>query len=402
MSRLAKAGLPVDDRRANVLWLDDALGAIDPREVNSFPVIVRDLTPVQVLDTMLTEVVDAAREVLDADRGTVFLYDENSNELVVRVATKLGGIRIPADKGIVGESATTRKLINVPDCYADERFNRAIDKETGYRSRCMLTIPLIGFEDTLIGVLQILNKNKGVFDDEDEFIATALAAQAAVVIHRAKLIESMIATERLDREIEQLELKLEELETEEAAAPPLVAPEPVPAEIAEEPVATEMPEVLLTEADKATCLVKIGDTMPGELANIIAGRVAAVFNFHGPNFTADAACASAMAAFSAAIAGLEEGDYDGLTAMLLLRSDEGEAGFEGVIFPFEPPEVRKIENMDRYREADLWNRVEDDPVLNATVTSTWQAIIEPGGAPGRDAGEPCRAGKPGHSSRGGQ
>ena len=153
------------------------------------------------LDTMLTEVVDAARDVLDADRGTVFLYDDNSDELVVRVATKLGSIRIPADKGIVGESAMSRKLINVPDCYADERFNRAIDKKTGYRSRCMLTIPLIGFEDTLVGVLQILNKNDGVFDEQDEFVATALAAQAAVVLHRASLIESMIATERLDREI---------------------------------------------------------------------------------------------------------------------------------------------------------------------------------------------------------
>ena len=52
------------------------------------------------------------------------------------------------------------------------------------------------------------------------------------------------------------------------------------------------------------------DTMPGELANIIAGRVASVFNFHGPNFIADAACASAMAAFNAAITGLEEHDYD--------------------------------------------------------------------------------------------
>lgn len=153
------------------------------------------------LDTMLTEVVDAARDVLDADRGTVFLYDENSNELVVRVATELGTIRIPADKGIVGESAMSRKLINVPDCYADDRFNRAIDKETGYRSRCMLTIPLIGFEDTLVGVLQILNKKEGVFDEQDEFVATALAAQAAVVLHRAKLIQSMIASEKLDREI---------------------------------------------------------------------------------------------------------------------------------------------------------------------------------------------------------
>ena len=153
------------------------------------------------LDTMLTEVVDAARNVLDADRGTVFLYVDNSDELVVRVATKLGTMRIPANKGIVGESAMSRKLINVPDCYADDRFNRAIDKETGYRSRCMLTIPLIGFEDTLVGVLQILNKSEGVFDEQDEFVATALAAQAAVVLHRAWLIESMIATERLDREI---------------------------------------------------------------------------------------------------------------------------------------------------------------------------------------------------------
>ena len=124
--------------------------------------VTRKLSAPFDLDTMLTEVVDAARHVLGADRGTVFLYDESSNELVVRVATKLGSIRIPADKGIVGEAAMSRKLINVPDCYADERFNRAIDRETGYRSRCMLTIPLIGFEDTLVGVLQILNKNTGV------------------------------------------------------------------------------------------------------------------------------------------------------------------------------------------------------------------------------------------------
>jgi len=163
--------------------------------------VTRKLSAPFDLDTMLNEVVDAARDVLDADRGTVFLYDENSDELVVRVGTELGTIRIPANKGIVGESAMSRKLINVPDCYNDERFNRAIDKETGYRSRCMLTIPLIGFEDTLVGVLQILNKNDGVFDEQDEFVATALAAQAAVVLHRAKMIQSMMATEKLDREI---------------------------------------------------------------------------------------------------------------------------------------------------------------------------------------------------------
>jgi phosphoserine phosphatase len=163
--------------------------------------VTRKLAAPYDLDTMLSEVVDAARNILHADRGTVFLYEPETDELVVRVGTGLDNIRMPAFKGIVGESAQTRKLINVPDCYADSRFNRDIDKQTGYRSRCMLTIPLIGYEDSLVGVLQILNKNEGVFDEQDEFIASALAAQAAVVLHRVKITESMLASEKLDREI---------------------------------------------------------------------------------------------------------------------------------------------------------------------------------------------------------
>lgn len=163
--------------------------------------VTRKLAAPFDLDTMLSEVVNASLSILDAERGTVFLYDEETDELVVKVATELGAIRIPADKGIVGESARTRKLINVPDCYADPRFNREIDRQTGYRSRCMLTIPLIGYEESLVGVLQILNKNNGTFDEQDEFIASALAAQAAVVLHRVKMTEAMIVSEKLDREI---------------------------------------------------------------------------------------------------------------------------------------------------------------------------------------------------------
>lgn len=173
----------------------------DTQALHQILEVTRKLAAPFDLDTMLSEVVNASREILNADRGTVFLYDSAADELVVRVGTGLKSIRIPASKGIVGESAQTGKLINVPDCYADERFNRAIDKQTGYRSRCMLTIPLIGYEESLVGVLQILNKKNGVFDEQDEFIAQALAAQAAVVLHRARITEQMIASERLDREI---------------------------------------------------------------------------------------------------------------------------------------------------------------------------------------------------------
>lgn len=174
---------------------------LEAHALNQILEVTRKLAAPFDLDTMLREVVDAARNILDADRGTVFLYDEQSDELVVRVATKLGTIRIPADMGIVGESAQKRVLINVPDCYADDRFNHAVDKQTGYRTRCMLTLPLIGYEDSLIGVLQILNKNEGTFDEQDEYVATALAAQAAVVLHRVKMTEALIVSEKLDREI---------------------------------------------------------------------------------------------------------------------------------------------------------------------------------------------------------
>jgi phosphoserine phosphatase len=185
----------------------DTTAQLHEQALNQILEVTRKLAAPFDLDTMLKEVVNAARNILDAERGTVFLFDDKgddfagNDELVVKVGTKLGSFRIPADKGIVGECAQTRKLINVPDCYADKRFNRAIDKETGFKSRCMLTLPLIGYEDKLVGVLQILNKRDGIFDDQDEYVATALAAQAAVVLHRVKITEAMIASEKLDKEI---------------------------------------------------------------------------------------------------------------------------------------------------------------------------------------------------------
>ena len=72
-------------------------GAREVQALRSVLEVTRKIGATFDLDTMLSEVVDAARQVLNADRGTVFLYDEHSNELVVRVATKLDTIRIPAE-----------------------------------------------------------------------------------------------------------------------------------------------------------------------------------------------------------------------------------------------------------------------------------------------------------------
>lgn len=163
--------------------------------------VTRQLALPLDLRTMLEMVVDAGRAVLGAERGTVFLYDPRSDELYTTVATGTETFRIPADRGIVGECARTRNLVNVPDCYADPRFNRDVDRKTGYRTRCLLTVPLVGHDDSLVGVFQLLNKIDGVFTAEDEQLASGLAAQCAVALQRARMLEDLVAKEKMAKEL---------------------------------------------------------------------------------------------------------------------------------------------------------------------------------------------------------
>jgi len=154
------------------------------------------------LRTMLAEVISAAKQVLDADRGSVWLYDAAADELVLEIATELRTVRVPAGTGLVGTCARQRRIINVPDCYADPRFDPAVDRNSGYRTRCMLTLPLVGHRGELVGVMQVLNKRDGVFDAKDEALATALAAQCAVALQRVRMTEALIEGEKMRQELE--------------------------------------------------------------------------------------------------------------------------------------------------------------------------------------------------------
>lgn len=163
--------------------------------------VTRDLARPLDLDTMLYAIVDAAKDLLGAEGGTVWQYQPADDMLEMRVARGLDAIRVPADRGIVGECVRTRAAINVPDCYADPRFNREVDRASGRRTRCMLSLPLIGYDDQLVGVLQVVNRHEGVFDADDEGVAAALAAQCAVALQRMQMTEQLVATEKLRQEI---------------------------------------------------------------------------------------------------------------------------------------------------------------------------------------------------------
>jgi phosphoserine phosphatase len=175
--------------------------SLDSASLERILEVTRRLATPFDLDEMLEQIIRAGRRVLAADRGTVFLLDAEQNELVVRVATGMDELRMPADKGIAGECAQTRELINVPDCYADPRFNREVDRKSGYRTTCLLAVPLIADDDELVGVMQLLNKEHGTFDERDERIAGALAAQCAVALQRVRTTQELLHKERMQREL---------------------------------------------------------------------------------------------------------------------------------------------------------------------------------------------------------
>ena len=154
------------------------------------------------LMTMLGAVVDAAKQVLKADRGSVWLHEPATDELVLLIATGIAPVRVRSGAGLVGACAHQRTVIHVPDVYADARFDPAVDRATGYRTRCMLTLPLVDHNDVLVGVMQVLNKAGGVFDADDELLATSLAAQCAVALQRVRMTEQVIEGEKMRQALE--------------------------------------------------------------------------------------------------------------------------------------------------------------------------------------------------------
>jgi sigma-B regulation protein RsbU (phosphoserine phosphatase) len=154
------------------------------------------------LMALLKEVTGAAQHVLRAERASVWLHDADAGELVVRVAEDIRDIRIPIGTGLVGACARDRALINVPDCYADPRFDPSTDRRTGFRTRCSLTLPLIDHRDALVGVMQVINRHDDIFDVDDEALALALAAQCAVALTRVRMTAAAIEGERLRKELE--------------------------------------------------------------------------------------------------------------------------------------------------------------------------------------------------------
>jgi len=154
----------------------------------------RALSSMGDLDQLLRMIMQKVTELMEADRSTLYLLSEDGGSLISTVVQgdQKVEIKLTVGEGIAGWVAQTRETLNIADAYADQRFQPAYDLRSGYRTRSILTVPMLGAMGGLVGVLQLINREGGPFEKGDEELASALASQAAIAIENGRLYHSLM------------------------------------------------------------------------------------------------------------------------------------------------------------------------------------------------------------------
>ena len=176
--------------------------AITADQMRQVLAVARLLALTPDIDTLLTRIAQSATSLLSAERASIFLFDSKTNELWTKVALKATEIRVPCDKGIVGLVFGDNELLHVPNPYEHPRFNPEFDKRNNFVTRNLLTMPTRDTGRHPIGVLQVVNRVGGDFDEADKLMIEMLAEQAGVAIQRHYLMQDFVKSAELRRETE--------------------------------------------------------------------------------------------------------------------------------------------------------------------------------------------------------
>ncbi len=167
--------------------------------------ISQDLSGELHLDVLIARIMQAATDLLNAERSTLFVADTKTGELFSLYAEgdHVREIRIPADRGIAGAVYLSGELENIPDAYDDPRFDQSVDKNTGFRTRNILCAPISNKAGGRIGVTQVLNKRTGAFTAKDESRLRAFSAQISVCLDNARLFDDVLSMKNYNESILQ-------------------------------------------------------------------------------------------------------------------------------------------------------------------------------------------------------
>jgi len=141
------------------------------------------------IQSLLVSIADITRNLLNAERCSVFIYDKENNVLYTKVAHGIDPIVIPVDKGIVGCTFTTGEIQIILDAYKDSRFYPEIDKITGFKTKSLITAPLIDSHNKIFGVVEVINKTEGFFSSLDAELLVLCSSYVSSILENAFLNE---------------------------------------------------------------------------------------------------------------------------------------------------------------------------------------------------------------------
>eukprot|EP01135_Chromosphaera_perkinsii_P009923 Nk52_evm16s1967 gene=Nk52_evmTU16s1967 len=147
--------------------------------------IASELSSEKLLPKVMTE----TSKVLNADRSALFVYDPSSNELWSKVAENAKEIRFPSNMGIAGEAFTRGVNINIKKAYEDKRFNKEVDRKTGYKTNTLLCVPVRNHRGKIEGVVEAINKTEGYFTQADENLLENIASQISLALNNSRMYE---------------------------------------------------------------------------------------------------------------------------------------------------------------------------------------------------------------------
>ncbi|XP_040285228.1 cAMP and cAMP-inhibited cGMP 3',5'-cyclic phosphodiesterase 10A isoform X3 [Bufo bufo] len=193
---------------ANLAWASVAIhqvqvcrGLAKQTELNDFLLDVSKtyFDNIVAIDSLLEHIMIYAKNLVNADRCALFQVDHKNKELYSDlfdigeedegkpVFRKTKEIRFSIEKGIAGQVARTGEVLNIPDAYADPRFNREVDLYTGYTTKNILCMPIVS-RGSVIGVVQMVNKLSGsAFSKTDENNFKMFAVFCALALHCANM-----------------------------------------------------------------------------------------------------------------------------------------------------------------------------------------------------------------------
>ncbi|OWF36193.1 cAMP and cAMP-inhibited cGMP 3',5'-cyclic phosphodiesterase 10A-like [Mizuhopecten yessoensis] len=195
-------------------------------------------------DLLVQKIMMFTKNLVNADRCSLFLVDEETNELYAdyfdegkkttdgqSIISKKSQIRFSRDKGIAGYVARSGEVLNILDAYMDSRFNREVDKLTGYRTRNILCMPIVS-KDQVVGVVQLINSLRGEhFTNADESAFKMFSVYCAMALHYSRLYNLLVRQQnqyKVALEVIQYHIVCKEEEMKELVSDPFIQEESIP------------------------------------------------------------------------------------------------------------------------------------------------------------------------------